>query len=81
MPQRLLTERQERYLNLGWIPSRPYRQVGALEMGRRADSGQDVGGQRQMQHLLFDDVDKGGLPDLDPGELLSCESLAGGALE
>ena len=75
MPQRPLTERQERYLDLWWIPSRPDRQVGALEMGRGPDSGQDVGGQGQMQHLLLDDVDESGLPGLDSVQLVGREPL------
>jgi hypothetical protein len=79
--QRPLTEGQQRDLHSGRIPPRQDRQVGALEMGRRADSGQDVGGQGQVQHLLLDDVDEGGLPGLDPSELLRREALVGGALE
>ena len=81
MTQRLLTERQQRDLHPGRIPPRQDRQVRALEMRRRADRGQDVGGQRQVQHLLLDDIDQRGLPRLHPRELLRGETLAGGALE
>ena len=50
-------------------------------MRRRADRGQDVGGQRQVQHLLLDDIDQRGLPRLHARELLRGETLVGGALK
>jgi hypothetical protein len=81
MTQRPLTEGQQRDLYSGRIPPRQDREVGALEMRCRADSGQDVSGQRQVQHLLLDDVDQRGFPCLHPCDLLRREVLARGALE
>src|SRR5690349_25070905 len=81
MTQRSLTEWQQRDLYSGRIPPRQDREVGALEMRCRADSGQDVGGQRQVQHLLLDDVDQRGFPCLHSCDLLRREALASGALK
>ena len=81
MPQRPLPERQKRDLHFGRIPPRQDGQVGALEMRCGADGGQDVGGQRQVQHLLLDDVDEGGLPGLNTVQLLRRQALAGRAFE
>jgi hypothetical protein len=41
----------------------------------------DVGGQCQVQHLLFDDVDQRGLLGLYPARLLRREPLVGCALQ
>jgi hypothetical protein len=81
MTQRLLTERQQHDLHPRRIPPRQDRQIRALEMRRSADRGQDVGGQRQVQHLLLDDIDQRGLPRLHPRELLRGKTLGDGALE
>ena len=46
-----------------------------------ADSGQDVGRERQMQHLLLGDVDDRLLPCPNAGELVGRDTLVDVALE
>ncbi len=50
-------------------------------MWRRAQRAQDVGRQRQVQHLLLDHVDQGQLPGLDAGQLLLGEALLDAPLQ
>ena len=81
VPERALPERHQRDLDVGRIPAGQDGEVGPLEMGRGPNRRQDVGGQRQVEHLLFDDVDDGQLPGLDPCQLLRCAALLDTALE
>jgi hypothetical protein len=55
--------------------------LGPLEMRRRSDSRQDVGRQRQMQHLLLDHADHRSFPGLDPHKLGRRQALVSGAFE
>src|SRR6266568_694117 len=50
-------------------------------MWRRAQRAQDVGRQRQVQHLLLDHVDQGQLPGLNAGQLLRCEAFLDAPLQ
>src|SRR6202023_584723 len=62
-------------------PAREDREIWSIKMGRCADRRQDVGGEREMQHLLLGDVDDGLLPHVDARELFGCDALADVALQ
>src|ERR1700733_6954341 len=79
--QRPLAERHQRDLHARRVPAGQDREVGPLEMRRRADGGQDVGGQRQVQHLLLDHGNQRLFPGLHPGELAVGQALIRPALE
>src|SRR5713101_10010495 len=81
VPQRPLAKRQQGDLDVRGIPAVQDREVGPLEMRCGPNRRQDVGGQRQVQHLLLDDVDDGELPGLDARELLRRDALLDAALE
>ena len=81
MAQGALAERQQGDLDVGRIPAREDREIGPIEVRRGADRSQDVGGQREMQHLLLGDVDDRLLPRVNAAELLGRYSLADVALQ
>ena len=57
--QRPLAKRHQRDLDVLGIPAGENRKVGPLEMRRGTQRRQDIGRERQVQHLLLDDVDDG----------------------
>jgi hypothetical protein len=63
------------------VPARQDRKVWPVEMGRRPDRGEQVGGQGQMQHLLLGHLDEHGLPGGHLGQLLEAQPLISAALE
>ena len=69
----------QRDLDARRVPAGQDRKAWPLEVGRRADSGQDVGAQGQVQHLLLDDGNQRGLPGLHPGELRRGQAVARGS--
>jgi hypothetical protein len=80
-PQRPLAERHQRDLDTLGVPAGQDREVGPLKMRRRPDRRQDVGSQRQVQHLLLDHGDQRRFPGLHPGELGLGQALVQPALE
>ena len=73
--ERPLPERNQRDLDIGRVPAAEDGEIRPLEMRGRANRRQDVGGQREVQHLLLDDVDQSGFPGLDPRQLLGGYAL------
>ena len=63
------------------IPMGQDREVGPLEMRRRPDGRQNVGGQRQVQHLLLDHADHRSFPGLHPHQLGRRQALVRAAFE
>ena len=70
VPQGSFLEPDQGDLHPGRIPARQDGEVRPVQVWGGPDGGEQVGGQRQVQHLLLDDVDEHLLPGGHRGQLL-----------
>jgi hypothetical protein len=76
-----LAKPEQRDLHAWGVPARQDGEVRPVQVGRRPDRGEQVGGQGQMQHLLLGHLDDHGLPGGHLGQLLDAEPFLLGPLE
>ena len=81
VPQGSFLEPDQGDLHPRRIPARQDGEVRPVQVWGGPDGGEQVGGQRQVQHLLLDDVDEHLLPGGHRGQLLAAETLVTAALE